>query len=101
MSDTWWSLPERIEKKSLGWGVSRRRYQDITYSVKLMVLKPGPMPPVAVVRSAVIDGKEGPRTQVVLPFHRSAKTRFTGSAWKSAGSFFTLFVQDHVVGILV
>jgi len=95
MSDYQVEFTGEIEKKSLGWAF-RAADTNNYYSLKLMVLKPGPMPPVAFVRSTVIDGKEGPRTLVPLPFPVS-KDQVYRVRMEVSGQFFTLFVQDHVV----
>jgi hypothetical protein len=95
MADYQLEFTGEIEKKSLGW-VFRAADTNNYYSVKLMTLKSGPMPTVAVVRSAVIDGKEGPRTQVLLPFPVS-KEQVYHVRMEISGQFFTLFVQEQVV----
>src|SRR6185369_9014386 len=78
-----------IEKKSLGW-VFRAADTNNYYSVKLMTLKSGPLPTVAVVRSTVVDGKEGPQTQVRLPFPVT-KDQVYRVRMEISGQFFTLF----------
>ncbi len=84
-----------IESKSLGW-VFRAADTRSYYAVKLTTIIPGPMPTVALVRSAVIDGKEGPPTQIPLPFPVS-KDQVYRVRMEVSGQFFTVFVQGHVV----
>jgi hypothetical protein len=95
MSDYQAEFTGEIEKKSLGW-VFRAADTRNYYWVKLTALNPGLLPTIAVVRSTVIDGKEGPRTQTLLPF-AVGKDQVYRVRMEVSGQFFTLFVQDHVV----
>ena len=95
MSDYDVEFTGEIESKSLGW-VFRAADTKNYYSVKLTTIKPGPMPTVALVRIAVIDGKEGPPTQIPLPFAVS-KDQVYHVRMEVSGQFFTVFVQGHVV----
>jgi hypothetical protein len=61
----------QIDKKGLGFAVRAADPKNY-YAVKLVVVKPGVMPTVAIVRYPVIDGKEGKHTQVPLPLPVSA-----------------------------
>jgi hypothetical protein len=95
MSDYQVEFTGEIEKKSLGW-VFRAADTQNYYSIKLMTVKVGPMPTVAIVRSTVIGGKEGPQTQTLLPFPVS-KDQVYRIRMEVSEQFFTLFVQDRVV----
>ena len=55
-----------IDQKALGW-VFRAQDMNNYYAMKFVVVKPGPLPLVDMVRYAVINGKEGPRVVKPLP----------------------------------
>src|SRR5262249_17537428 len=55
-----------IDKKSLSW-VARASDFDNYYVVKLMVLKPGPVPTIGVTRYAVVNGKADARVDTAVP----------------------------------
>jgi len=55
----------QIEKKSIGW-VYRAADKGNFYASKLTVVKPGPLPSVALIRYPVIDGKMGPAVEIPL-----------------------------------
>jgi hypothetical protein len=57
----------QIERKAMGW-IFRAQDARNYYVMKLEMIKPGVNPVVALVKYAVIDGKETTRTQVMLPF---------------------------------
>ena len=95
MSDYDLEFTGEIETKSLGWAFRAADTRNY-YSVKLTTIRPGPMPTVALVRSAVIDGKEGPSTQTLLPFPVS-KDQVYRVRMEVSGQFFTVYVQGHVV----
>ena len=95
MSDYDLEFTGDIESKSLGW-VFRAADTRSYYSVKLTTIKPGPMPTIALVRNAVIDGKEGEPTQIPLPFPVT-KDQVYRVRMEVSGQFFTVFVQGHVV----
>ncbi len=63
-----------IDQKAMGWAF---RAEDLNnyYAMKFVVVKPGPLPLVRIVRYAVINGKEGPHVDKPLPItcpHRYA-----------------------------
>ena len=81
----------QIVKQAMGFVVramDNRNYQ----AIKLVTLKPGPLPTVAVVRYAVVDGKETDRKQTILPMTVAADTVYRicsgreGSVLHSNGS---------------
>jgi hypothetical protein len=55
-----------IDQKAMGWVF---RAQDLKnyYAMKFVIVKPGPLPLIDMVRYAVIDGKEGPHVHKPLP----------------------------------
>jgi hypothetical protein len=55
-----------IDQKAIGWVF---RAQDLKnyYAMKFVIVKPGPLPLIEIVRYAVIDGKEGPHVHKPLP----------------------------------
>jgi hypothetical protein len=55
-----------IDKKALNF-VARAQDFENYYVVKLVVLKPGPLPTIGVSRYAVIDGKAEPRKDTIAP----------------------------------
>jgi hypothetical protein len=85
----------QIVKQALGFVVratDNRNYQ----AIKLVTLKPGPLPTVAVVRYAMIDGKETDRKQTILPMTVAADTVYRIALDVNDQSF-TLMVQGKVV----
>lgn len=56
----------QIQSKGLGF-VFRAADTNNYYAARLVIVKPGPLPTVALVRYAVVDGREGPSTQVPVP----------------------------------
>jgi hypothetical protein len=65
----------QIDAKALGF-VFRATGTNNYYAAKLAVVKPGPLPSVALVRYAVIDGHEGPKTQTPLAIHLRGDTLY-------------------------
>lgn len=57
-----------IDEKALSWVVRAADY-DNYYVVKLVVLKPGPLPTIGVTRYAVIDGKAQDRADTIAPIN--------------------------------
>jgi hypothetical protein len=55
-----------IDKKALSWVVRARDF-DNYYVMKLVILKPGPLPTIGVTRYAVIDGKAQNRVDTLAP----------------------------------
>jgi len=56
----------QIEQKSVGW-VYRAMDQENYYASKIKVVKPGPLPLMALIRYPVIDGKKGPSVEIPIP----------------------------------
>jgi hypothetical protein len=85
----------QIEKKGLSW-VVRAQDPDNYYVTKIVITRPGPLPGVAIVRYAVIGGKEGPRQQIPLAMsvHNDMLYRVRVEV---RGDSFTTFIQGQVV----
>jgi hypothetical protein len=84
-----------IDQKAMGWAF---RAQDLNnyYAMKFVVVKPGPLPLVHIVRYAVINGKEGPHVDKPLPI--TVRTDMLYRIQVSArGSDFTILAQGQVV----
>ncbi|MGP0072246.1 MAG: hypothetical protein ACLPWF_09960 [Bryobacteraceae bacterium] len=84
-----------IDQKALGWAF---RAQDLNnyYAMKLVVVKPGPLPLVHLVRYAVIDGKEGPRVDKPLPMTVRTDMLYRIEV-EARGGDFTILAQGQVV----
>jgi hypothetical protein len=85
----------RIDKKALGW-IFRASNPKNYYVMKLEMIKPGASPIVALMKYAVIDGKETTRTQVMLPFTVSLDTVYSVRL-DVKGDKFATYVQDKLV----
>ena len=66
MSDYRFEFLGEIDQRGMGCAFRAADLQNF-YAVKLVVVKPGPLPLVHLVRYAVIDGKEGPHVEKPLP----------------------------------
>jgi hypothetical protein len=66
LSDYSFEFLGEIDQKAMGWAF---RAEDLNnyYAMKFVVVKPGPLPLVHMVRYAVIDGKQGPSVDKPLP----------------------------------
>ena len=95
MPDYRFEFRGQIERKALGW-IFRASNPKNYYVMKLETIKPGANPFVAMVKYAVIDGKETTRTQVMLPFEVKADTVFQVRLDVS-GDKFTTYVQGKLV----
>jgi hypothetical protein len=84
-----------IDQKALGWAF---RAQDLNnyYAMKFVVVKPGPLPLVHIVRYAVINGKEGPRVDKPLPMTVRADMLYRVEV-NTRGDDFTIMAQGQVV----
>ena len=85
----------QIEKKALGW-IFRARDPKNYYVMKLEAIKPGVEPVIALVKYAVINGKESTHTQIMLPMKASMTTVFKVRT-DVTGKKFTTWVQDQLV----
>ena len=84
-----------IDKKGMGCAF-RATDLDNYYAVRFIVVRPGPLPEVHVVRYAVIGGKEGPRVEKPLPFITRADMLYRIRV-DVQGSDFAVRAQDQVV----
>jgi hypothetical protein len=84
-----------IDQKGLGCAF-RAANLDNYYALKLMVVKPGPLPLVRLVRYAVINGKEERHTEKPLPISTRPDTLYR-IAVDVRGGDFTIMVQGQVV----
>lgn len=84
-----------IDQKAIGWAF---RAQDLNnyYAMKLVVVKPGPLPLVHIVRYAVINGKEGPHVDKPLPLTVRTDMLYRIEV-NARGSDFTILAQGQVV----
>jgi hypothetical protein len=88
-------LQGQIENKALGWVVRAKDAKNF-YAMKLEIVRPGPDPAVDLVRFAVINGEEQPRTQIPLPMPVRADTLYRVRV-EAVGNHFTTWVQDQKV----
>ncbi len=85
----------QIEKKALNW-VVRASNRNTYYGYKLLITKPGPLPAVAIVRYAMVDGREVARTQLPLPLNVRSDTMYQVRT-DVRGSQFTTYVNGQLV----
>jgi len=85
----------QIDRKALGW-VYRASDMRNYHAAKLVMTRPGPLPTVSLVRYTVIKGKEGPRTEVVLPLNVRSDTIYRVRL-DIRGSDFSLYIQNQLV----
>jgi hypothetical protein len=95
MTDYRFEFFGQIERKAMGW-IFRASNPKNYYVMKLETIKPGASPLVALVKYAVIDGKETTRTQVMLPFDVKAGTVYQVRL-DVRGDKFTTHVQGKLV----
>ena len=84
-----------IDQRAMGW-VFRAEDLKNYYAMKLVVVKPGPLPLVDLVRYAVIDGKEGPQIHKPLPMTVRADMLYRVMV-DVRGADFTVMAQGQVV----
>jgi hypothetical protein len=84
-----------IDQKALGWAF---RAEDLNnyYAMKFVVVKPGPLPLVHIVRYAVINGKEGPHVDKPLPMTVRTDMLYRIQV-NTRGGDFTILAQGQVV----
>jgi len=84
-----------IDQKALGWAF---RAEDLNnyYAMKFVVVKPGPLPLVHIVRYAVINGKEGPHFDKPLPMTVRTDMLYRIQV-NTRGGDFTILAQGQVV----
>ncbi|HTW65763.1 MAG TPA: hypothetical protein VME17_14145 [Bryobacteraceae bacterium] len=84
-----------IDQRALGW-VFRAKDLKNYYAMKLVVVKPGPLPLVDLVHYAVIDGKPGREVRKPLPMTVRSDMLYRILV-DVRGSDFTIMAQDQVV----
>lgn len=84
----------QIQRKGLGW-VFRASDLDNYYAVKLVVLKPGPLPTIELRRWAVIDGKITSRHSLVLRIGAREDTLYR-VRMDVHGNDYTVYVQGQL-----
>jgi hypothetical protein len=84
----------RLEQRALGF-VFRAADGANYQAVKLMIAKPGPLPEVHVVHYTVLNGREGARSDKLLPMSLATDTFFTVRL-EVRGNDFTLMIQDKM-----
>ena len=95
LTDYRFEFLSEIDQKGMGWAF---RAADLNnyYAVKFVVVKPGPLPLVHMVRYAVINGKEGPHVDRPLPL--TARNDMLYRVLVDVrGSDFTIMAQGQVV----
>ena len=95
MSDYRFEFRGQIERKALGW-IFRASNPKNYYVMKLETIKTGVNPLVALVKYAVIDGKDTTRTQVRLPFEVKLGTIYQVRL-DLRGDKFATYVNDKLI----
>ncbi len=85
----------QIEQQAIGW-VFRANNKANFYVEKIAIVTPGLEPTVALIRFAVIGGKEQPRVQIPLPLKAHLDTLYKVRT-DVVGQQFTTWVQDQKV----
>jgi hypothetical protein len=95
LSDYRFEFLGEIDQKAIGWAF---RAQDLNnyYAMKFVVVRPGPLPLIHIVRYAVIDGKEGPHVDKPLPITVRADMLYRIQV-EARGGDFTTIAQGQVV----
>jgi hypothetical protein len=95
LSDYRFEFLGEIDQKAIGWAF---RAEDLNnyYAMKFVVVKPGPLPLVHIVRYAVINGKEGPHVDKPLPLTVHADMLYRVQV-DARGGDFTIMAQGQVV----
>jgi hypothetical protein len=95
LSDYRFEFLGQIDQKAMGWAF---RAEDLNnyYAMKFVVVKPGPLPLVRIVRYAVINGKEGPHVDKPLPLSVRSDMLYRIQV-TARGSDFTIMAQGQVV----
>lgn len=95
MADYEFEFLGRIEKKALSWVVRAPDTRNY-HALKIVVTRPGPLPSIALVRSVVIEGKEGPQTRIPLVLTVTNDTLYRVKT-SVRGNSFTVAIQGQVV----
>jgi hypothetical protein len=84
-----------IDKKALSWVVRASNFQNY-YVIKLVVLKPGPIPIMGITRYAVINGKAQDRADTLVPISARPDMLYRVTV-NVHGPDFSLAVQGQMV----
>ena len=95
MRDYSLSFLAQIDRRSLNWAVRAADSKNY-YAIRIVIVRPGPLPEAAIMRYAVIDGKAEKPTTLPLPLTVRQDTLFK-VRMEVQGSNFTTYVQDQVV----
>lgn len=95
MDDYSFSLLAQIGRRSLNWAF-RARDERNYYAMRIVITRPGPRPEAAVVRYAVIDGREEKPVTLPLPFpiHNDMLCQVR---MEVRGDTFTTYLQGQIV----
>jgi len=95
LSDYRFEFLGEIDQKAMGWAF---RAEDLNnyYAMKFVVVKPGPLPLVRIVRYAVINGKEEAHVDKPLPITVRADMLYRIQV-DARGGDFTIMAQGQVV----
>jgi len=95
LSDYRFEFLGEIDQKAMGWAF---RAEDLNnyYAMKFVVVKPGPLPLVHIVRYAVINGKQGPTVDKPLPMTVRSDMLYRIQVDVRGGDF-TILAQGQVV----
>ena len=88
-------LMGQIERKSLGWAFRAKDSKNY-YVAKLTIARPGPLPMVDLIHYPVLNGKEGVKVRVPLPFDVRNDTLYQVEM-NVRGNQFRASVNGHVV----
>jgi len=88
-------LMGQIERKSMGWAFRARDSKNY-YVAKLTIAQPGPLPLVDLIHYPVLNGKEGAKVRVTLPFAVRNDTLYQVEM-NVRGDAFRATVNGHVV----
>ena len=95
MTDYTLTFLGQIERRSLNW-VFRAKDLSNYYSMRIVITRGGPLPEAAVVRSAVINGREQDVRTMPIPFPVRADTLYL-VRMEVRGQDFTTYIQNQVV----
>jgi hypothetical protein len=84
-----------IDQKALSWVVRASDFENY-YVIKMVVLKPGPLPEIGVTRYAVINGKAENRADAVVPISARPDMLYRVRL-DASGDDFTLDIQGQVI----
>jgi hypothetical protein len=96
MADYTLEFVGQIERRSLNWVVRARDTKNY-YAMRLVILKPGPLPVVHLERYAVVNGREGPPTSLPLPLTSLRQDTLFKVSTEASGRDFVTRVQGQVV----